>query len=141
MENKTIWYNSKYVFPKHLGRLGARGVSILREMVRGSHHCIMFCSVSNHFANSPAFDTPTLHLVVDGVEAKWIATRRYESDNSLTRILSWLDFEWRLWRMPRAALARPDLVIVSSLSLISMLNGLWLRWRYLCQLVFEVRDI
>ena len=35
----------------------------------------------------------------------------------------------------------PDTIIVSSLSLLTILNGLILKYRYKCRLVFEVRDI
>jgi glycosyltransferase involved in cell wall biosynthesis len=43
--------------------------------------------------------------------------------------------------MPKAALHLPDVVVVSSLSLLTILNGLLLRHRYKCRLVFEIRDI
>lgn len=138
---KTIWYISKYVIPRQAGRVGARGFSILRELARMDYHCVIFCSNSNHLAETPTFETRTFFEVVDGVEVNWIGTRKYKGANSPTRILSWFDFEWRLWRMPKVGLARPDVVIVSSLSLLTVINGLWLRWRYRCKLVFEVRDI
>jgi glycosyltransferase involved in cell wall biosynthesis len=60
---------------------------------------------------------------------------------SARRILSWIDFEWRLLRLPKKALPRPDVVVVSSLSLLTILNGFLLRWRYKCRLVLEIRDI
>jgi glycosyltransferase involved in cell wall biosynthesis len=56
-------------------------------------------------------------------------------------VLSWLDFEMKLWLMPKKALPRPDVVIVSSLSLLTVLNGAWLKRKYGCKLIFEVRDI
>jgi glycosyltransferase involved in cell wall biosynthesis len=56
-------------------------------------------------------------------------------------MISWLDFEWQLFKMPKKNLAKPDVIIVSSLSLLTILNGLWLRRKYKCRLVFEVRDI
>jgi len=55
--------------------------------------------------------------------------------------LSWLHFEWRLLWLPKHQLPKPDMVVVSSLSLLTVLNGLWWRLRYKCRLVFEVRDI
>jgi glycosyltransferase involved in cell wall biosynthesis len=52
-----------------------------------------------------------------------------------------LDFEWRLWRLPKSRLPAPDVVIVSSLSLLTVLNGFLLRRHYKCRLVLEIRDI
>ena len=57
------------------------------------------------------------------------------------RILSWIDFEIKLWLMPKNILPKPDIVIVSSLSLFTILNGYCLKKRFGCKLVFEIRDI
>jgi glycosyltransferase involved in cell wall biosynthesis len=43
--------------------------------------------------------------------------------------------------MPLSGLPKPDVVVVSSLSLLTVLNGLRLRRRFRCRLVLEVRDI
>ena len=59
----------------------------------------------------------------------------------MRRILSWLDFEWQLLGLPKEKLQTPDVVIVSSLSLLTILNGLLWKVRYKCRLIFEVRDI
>jgi len=55
--------------------------------------------------------------------------------------MSWIDFEIKLWLMPKCLLPRPDIVIVSSLSLLTILNGYRLKRKYSCRLVFEIRDI
>ena len=66
---------------------------------------------------------------------------KYSVAKSLRRILSWLDFEWRLFRLPKHQLPPPDVVVVSSLSLLTIVQGLFWRRRYKCRLVFEIRDI
>jgi glycosyltransferase involved in cell wall biosynthesis len=66
---------------------------------------------------------------------------KYCVAKSARRILSWLHFEWRLLWLPKQKLSKPDVVVVSSLSLLTVLNGIWWRTRYKCRLVFEVRDI
>jgi glycosyltransferase involved in cell wall biosynthesis len=52
-----------------------------------------------------------------------------------------LHFEWRLFWLDKSSLPRPDIIIVSSLSLLTVLNGLLLRFKFKCKLIFEVRDI
>jgi glycosyltransferase involved in cell wall biosynthesis len=68
-------------------------------------------------------------------------TVKYSRQRSLHRLLSWLDFEFRLLTVPKAELPRPDVIIASSLSLLTILSGLLLGMRYRCKVVFEVRDI
>jgi glycosyltransferase involved in cell wall biosynthesis len=71
----------------------------------------------------------------------WVRTMKYSVAKSVRRILSWLHFEWRLLWLPKRNLPKPDVVVVSSLSLLTILNGFWWRMRYKCRLVFEIRDI
>ncbi|MGB3792183.1 MAG: glycosyltransferase family 4 protein [Sphingopyxis granuli] len=135
-----IWYISKYVgFPAD--RVGERAFLLLREIAREGHHCIIFTSNSSHMLARPDFDGFHKTEQMDGVEVCKIRTLKYRGAKSLGRILSWLHFEWLLWRLPKQAFRKPDAVIVSSLSLLTIFNGLLLRRRYGCRLIFEVRDI
>lgn len=118
-----------------------RGFCLLREFSLLGHKTVLITSDSNHLAKAPKFNGKVKHYVEDGVDVYWIKTKKYQNARSFSRILSWLDFELRLWLMPKDELPKPDVIIVSSLSLLTILNGLWLRWRYACKLVFEVRDI
>jgi glycosyltransferase involved in cell wall biosynthesis len=137
----AIWYISKYVTPPGTAKVGARGFLILREFIRAGHKAVLITSDSNHLATPPKLHTPRLHETVDGVEVHWLRTRKYSGPRSLGRILSWFDFEFQVWRLPLKTLPKPDVVIVSSLSPLTIFNGLRLRHRYGCKLVFEIRDI
>lgn len=139
----TIWFVSKYVSPPSYAKIsvGTRGFLLVREFARAGHQAHVITSDSNHQADPPKLDGPVMTKDVDGVSVHWLRTRKFQDPRSLDRILSWFDFEWRLWRMPKRALPKPDVVIVSSLSPLTIFNGLLLRWRYRCKLVFEVRDI
>ncbi|CAN1529514.1 RfaG Glycosyltransferase [Paracoccaceae bacterium] len=137
----TIWYISKYVTPPYAAKVGARGFLLLREFARAGHCAVLITSDSNHLASPPKLTGPRLKEAIDGVDVHWLRTWKYRGALSIGRMISWLDFEWQLWRMPKSDLPRPDVVIVSSLSLLTVLNGLWLRRKYGCKLVFEVRDI
>ena len=138
---KTIWYISKYVVPPYAAPSGSRGFYLLSAMADLGCNCHLICSDSNHLAMPPILKAPVLCEDMDGVVVHWLKTRKYRASNSLGRMISWLDFEWRLWRMRKADLPIPDVIIVSSLSLLTVLSGLYLRRRYRCKLVFEVRDI
>lgn len=138
---KTIWYISKYVAPPYAAKVSSRGFSILSELVKKGCNCTLFTSDSNHLITAPKLEGSTLKESVDGVDVFWLKTWKYQGARSLGRMISWLDFEWQLLKLPKKSLAKPDVIIVSSLSLLTILNGLWLRRKYKCRLVFEVRDI
>lgn len=136
-----IWYVSKYVASPAKASAGGRGYLIMRELARLGHECVIITSNSNQLAEVPEMDEPYRLQRVDGLQLWWVNTLKYQVAKSMRRILSWLDFEWRLWRMPKATLPRPDAIIVSSLSLLTILNGFLMRRRYGARLVLEIRDI
>lgn len=136
-----VWYISKYVALPAAGRGGTRAFLLMRELVRMGHRALIVTSDSNHLTDPPLLTEPHLKEAVDGVDVYWVRTRKFIGAKSVGRVLSWLDFEWRLWRLPKGDMFRPDVVIVSSLSLLTIFNGLWLKRKFQCRLVFEVRDI
>lgn len=139
--NRCIWYVSKYVSPPSDASAGGRGYILMRELAKLGHDCVIVTSDSNHLANVPVLSATYGFQKVDGLTLCWVKTLRYSSAKSLRRILSWLHFEWRLFWFPKKRVAPPDAVIASSLSLLTVLNGFWLKKRYGCRLVFEIRDI
>lgn len=137
-----IWYVSKYVAPPANANVGGRGYLIMCELARMGYRSVVITSDSNHLlTEAPKLESAYLFQEADGLDLCWVRTMKFTTAKSLRRILSWLDFEWRLWRMPKEQLPAPDAVIVSSLSLLTILNGFLLRRRYKCRLVFEIRDI
>ena len=114
---------------------------IMRELVRAGYDCMIITSDSNALAEAPVFRGRFKCEQIDGVKFCWLRTFKYRTAKTIRRILSWLDFEWQLLRLPKNTFPPPDAVIVSSLSLLTVVNGLFLRVRYRCRLIFEVRDI
>ena len=137
---KNIWYISKYASPLKYG-FGSRHFYLAGELNRLGCSTVVISSDSNHLAKIPAFQSVYEHEIIDGVETWWIKTIKYKGSASIRRILSWIDFEMKLLFMKKNNLARPDIIIVSSLSLLTILNGFWLKKRFGCKLIFEIRDI
>lgn len=136
-----IWYVSKYVTPPAKVGAGGRGYHIMREFARLGYQSVIITSDSNQLTEVPVLKEPYLFQEVDGIQLYWVRTMKYTVAKSLRRILSWVDFEWRLWNLPKDGLPAPDAVVVSSLSLLTILNGFILRRRYNCRLILEIRDI
>ena len=137
---KVIWYVCKYVTPLKYG-WASRQFYLAREFQALGHRAVVVSSDSNHLGRFPDFPSTYMREEIEGVETWWIRTARYVRTASVKRILSWLDFELKLRFLPEERLPRPDVVIVSSLSLLSILNGIRMKARYGCKLVFEIRDI
>lgn len=113
----------------------------MRELAGFGHTCVIVTSDANHLTEVPKFSGPVLKEHRDGLEMYWLRTFKAATAKSWQRIVSWLHFEWRLFRMDTSKLPAPDAIIVSSLSLLTVINGLLLKRRYRTRLVFEVRDI
>lgn len=137
---RNIWYVSKYAIPLEYG-FGSRHFYLAREFNRLGNNTTIVSSDSNHLGRFPEFKSVYTREIIDGVNTWWIKTIKYRRSNSIRRIMSWIDFEMKLWLMPKRKMPRPEIVIVSSLSLLTILNGYWLKKKFGCKLIFEIRDI
>jgi glycosyltransferase involved in cell wall biosynthesis len=135
-----IWYVSKYVALPGKG-VGGRGFMLMSEFVKYGHTSVIITSDSNQLAEVPRLQAAYQKQVLNGVQIYWVRTLKYKVAKSFLRVLSWLHFEFCLLFMSKVLMPRPDVVVVSSLSLLTIINGIFLRQRYNCKLVFEIRDI
>jgi glycosyltransferase involved in cell wall biosynthesis len=114
----------------------------MRELSAMGHDCLIITSDSSHLDDQRHSHGSAVRMQMDGqLQICWLRTIGVTKSKSLRRILSWLHFELALLRLRTKELRRPDVVVVSSLSLITILNGLVLRRRFKTRLVFEIRDI
>lgn len=141
IENKTFWYISKYFSPKTETSPGGRGWFLMIEAVNAGHRPVVITSDSNNLTEMPALNEPVFTETIDGIMLIWLRTIKYEVAKSYKRIFSWFHFEWKLFRLDIYSLPKPDTIVVSSLSLLTILNGIRLKRKFSCRLIFEVRDI
>lgn len=139
--SKTIWYVTKYFSPKTPSSPGGRGWFLVDEMQRAGCQVVVISSDSNNLVDLPVLKKSVTLQDVDGVRIVWLKTMKYSVAKSVRRILSWFHFEWNLFWLDKSQLPRPDVVIISSLSLLTITNGLLMRLKHKSRLVFEVRDI
>jgi glycosyltransferase involved in cell wall biosynthesis len=138
--SRIIWYISKYASPLKYG-FASRHFYLASEFNQLGNRTVVISSNSNHLAQIPDFQDIFTKEEIEGVETLWIKSNKYDGSASFRRIISWIDFELKLLLMPKNLIPRPDVIIVSSLSLLTILNGYRLKKRYGCKLIFEVRDI
>jgi len=137
----NIWCISKYASPPSYSKMPARLFTLTKEFNNLGHKAILITSDSNHLANFPDTDKIYNWEDMDSVSVCWIKTKKYIKTTSIGRILSWFDFERKLFLLPKDKLSKPDVVIVSSLSILSIIYGYYLKKKYKAFLVFEIRDI
>lgn len=138
---KTVWYISKYFAPKTNTAPGGRGWFLMKGLVNLGYQPIVITSNSNALIEPVVIDSKVKNQDAEGVKIVWLNTLKYRVAKSPLRILSWFHFEWNLLFLDKSTLEKPDAIVVSSLSLLTVLNGILLKQKYKCRLIFEVRDI
>ncbi|ENC6657303.1 glycosyltransferase family 4 protein [Aeromonas hydrophila] len=138
---KTVWYISKYFATKTETAPGGRGWFLLQELKNLGHNVIVVTSDSNALIEPVNLKSKVTISDHDGLTVVWLKTIKYTVAKSFKRVLSWFDFEWNLFRLDKSEFPRPDVIVISSLSLLTILNGFILRKKYGCRLIFEIRDI
>jgi glycosyltransferase involved in cell wall biosynthesis len=137
----NIWMISKYASPPGYGT-GLRFFYLTKEFGLLGHNTILFTSDANHYGpNFPKTDKIVNEEVIDNTKIIWYKTKKYKKTASIERVLSWLDFEWKLFTHNKDNLDKPDVVVISSLSIFTIVYGYYLKKKYNAFLVFEIRDI
>jgi glycosyltransferase involved in cell wall biosynthesis len=151
-KTKTIWFISKYlrlpggsvpftdVMQNNSANPG-RGFSLLRSLVEQGYDCTLFVARHNYTPFKINKILPTELFFIDGVSVVFINVLAFRRTTSIARVLGWLQFEYRLLFIDVSNIPKPHYIVASSLSLLSVINGLIFRWKTKAKLVFEVRDI
>ncbi len=138
---KTIWYISKYFRTKTKNSIGGRSWSLLKEFALRDHQIIVIRSDSNANLDLNKIQSTPKDIFVEKMRIITLRTIKYQIAKSFKRVLSWFHFEWNLICLKKKKLPNPDIIIVSSPSILTILNGIILKKKFECKLVFEVRDI
>ena len=140
MNSNKIWYISKYAGTPNKG-------GPIRQYLYSKHFAlkgfetVLISSNSNGFEyqefdeNYFLYEKPFFkHYVLKGI--------KINLGFNIKRIYSWILFEIRLRRfLKKQYISNHDTVIVSSLSILTFLSGLYLKRKYGVKLIVEVRDI
>ena len=138
---KTIWYISKYCDIASKESEGSRGWILMKEFAAKGYRSVIITSDYKDLIYSPDDDSRLKNYIKEDVKLVILKTLKYSVSKSVLRIFSWFDFELNLFWLNKKSMSKPDIIIVSSLSLLTILNGVFLKKKYKCKLVFEIRDI
>lgn len=142
--NRVIWFISKYALPPEYG-VQARLFHLATSLKKNSREAIVITSSTNHLANLPIQSKRISLKHYNGVQTIFLKGLRFKGAISSYRVISWFYFEfillWFILFGYRHIVAPPRIVYVSSLSLLSILNGYIAKKKFKAKLIFEVRDI
>jgi len=137
-----IWYVSKYAVSSVYGN-PTRQFFFSKYMARKGHDVYLISSRSSGAISMPSLGLRNhIFYEVDGVNGVLLNGPFVNLGFNIKRVYSWLIFELRLlfWAFFKKK-ERPDVVIVSSLSLLTFLSGIIIKRIFKCKLICEVRDI
>ena len=144
MKQKVVWCISKYALPPNLGAQG-RLFFLSDEFVKRGYKSYVITSSTNHLTKEMPRQVQKVHVHQVGLsDGVFLKGSHIDSSVSFQRVFSWLVFEWRLLNLilfRKNQIERPDIIIVSSLSLVTVINGFLAKKIYKTRFLFEVRDI
>jgi glycosyltransferase involved in cell wall biosynthesis len=140
---KKIWYISKYCnIPTKKNLTNSRGWILMKKFVSKGCEALIITSDNNEEIDASYIHSMSRNFIkINDIQIIVLKTLKYSISKSFLRIVSWLHFEFNLFFLDKKTLFKPDIIIVSSLSLLTILNGIILKKKYRCKLIFEVRDI
>lgn len=138
--NKNIWYISKYAVSVEDGN-PTRQYFLSKYIARKGYNVTLISSRSSGIKNC-RLNGIGKKRKIDGINHILINGPEINLGFSLKRILSWFIFETLLFISPAVfKLPKPNIIIVSSLSLLTIVTGFAFKKIYKAKLIFEIRDI
>lgn len=142
MQNKlNILFISKYAAPPTYSYVPSRPFYLGSEIIKMGHNFTVITSDSNHLAKFPNVKKVYNFDQQQRVPFYWIKTKKYKKSESISRVISWIDFEIKLFLFKKIINLKPQVIIISSLSIFTILYGYYLSKKTGSILVFEIRDI
>jgi hypothetical protein len=140
--NFVIWFISKYGATPNKGNY-LRNFNFCKEFRKKNKITYFFNSYNQINLKPKKINTYFKHEIINDVENFQLNGPEITQGFSLKRIFSWFVFEFNLLRLTlfTTKIIRPDIIIVKSISLFSILSGLILKKRYNSKLIIEITDI
>jgi len=136
-----IWYISKYAnIPTKEG--ATRHFMLSKAMANRGHGVTMIYSRANGYKHDKIKGLYT-NSFIEKVNCVMINGPIITLGFNIKRLFSWIGFEIKLflYSIAREINERPDVIIVSSLSILTFITGNILKNKFKCKLIIEVRDI
>lgn len=142
--SKTIWYISKYAVSPNFGPPTRQFFFSKYFNIKG-FQTILISSYASGTKYSSNIDFEKYYKIfqTEGIKHYLLKGPTISLGFSLKRILSWVQYEWYVFKLGNdiGKKQKPDAIIVSSLSLLTIINGIYFKWKFGCKFILEIRDI
>ncbi len=139
--SKTIWIINQYAGSPHIG-MNFRSYYLAKELQKEGHAVTVIAGSFSHLFTHPPEVTHTFTpQEVEGVPYLWVKLPKYSTSKSFKRLWSMLLFSLKLFFFNPYSLHKPDVIIISSLSLFPVLNAYLYSKLFRAKLIVEIRDI
>jgi len=141
MKNKTIW-----IINQTAGKIdsgwGERHYFMSQYWQQKGYRILIFSGSYNHlFINQPENCTQRFNKekINDNLSFCWVKIPKYDG-GSVFKLWSMMVFAWKMCFYKSSD--KPDVILVSSMPIFSILSGIWLKKKYKAKrLLFEIRDL
>lgn len=135
---KRILFISKYLSTKTNG-FESR-LSVLIRLFKKNNYSVAAITSSSSLKSIKS-KKKYFKKKIDDVEYFFIREENSYSNYSFKRIISWIKFELNVFSFNYSNIKfKPEIIYISSLSLLTILNGIYLKKKFNSKLVFEMRD-
>ena len=136
---KKILFISKYLSTRQNG-FETRLACLIKYFKKYNYHVLAI--TSSFSLKNKNFKKKYTKKNLDGINYIFIKENSDYSLYSFQRVFSWIKFEINLFKLNYNKLGFvPDIIYISSLSLLTILNGIVLKKKFSAKLVFEMRDL
>jgi hypothetical protein len=122
---------------------GERHYFLSKYWVKNDCEATIFSGSFNHlFNNQPKISSNifTKDKIEDGITFCWVKIKKY-NPNSVFKLWGMIVFAFKLFFIPKNEFSKPDVIIISSMPLFSVIPAFFLSRKYKAKLIFEVRDL
>jgi glycosyltransferase involved in cell wall biosynthesis len=119
-----------------------RSYYLAKEFVKDGDKVTIFAGSFSHlFSNYPQVNGKFTAEKIDGIDYIWVKVPAYKSSKSIGRIWNMLIFMINLFFFNIKKREKPDVIIISSLSLFPVANAYWWSRFFKVPMIFEIRDL
>lgn len=122
---------------------GERHYYLSRFWVKNGYQTTTFSGTYNHlFINQPVKNSKSFNIdeIEEDIRFCWVKIKKY-NPNSVFKLWSMIVFAFKMFFIPSNKFKKPDVVLISSMPLFSVIPAYFIAKKFKAKLLFEVRDL
>ena len=140
---KKIWIINQYICTPELNGDGSRHSFLAEQFIKKGYDVTLITSSFSHVPYREEKFKGFYKITNGSIRTLIIKGNKYKDNHGVSRVFSWLIFCFLLFFIPLKKIPKPDIIIVSSHSLLPILNTVfYFKKRFKkVKFILEIRDI